>query len=270
MKPHRLAEYFPLLEGDEFEQLKQDIAENGQLEPIVTYEGQILDGVNRYRACLEVGMLPDMKEFNGDDPLSYVISKNIRRRHLDTSQKSMIATEMLPELEDKARMRKGPHSGSVDPELPVDSQGFHRSRDEAAAVFGISGESVKRAKRIKEQAPEKVKDIIYGATTVGAVDAELRAARAAEKAAERRDKQEDKLRQEDDKEVAEYYDNLKMFKEYLKVHTQQVEKAIRVAEYGKFAPEAVNFTANKHSTIIDMMNNIQNLYDDLERTIEDG
>ena len=256
MKPHRLAEYFPLLEGDEFEQLKRDIAENGLLEPLVIYDGQILDGVNRYNACLELGVLPDTVDFNGSDPLKYVISKNIRRRHLDISQKSMIATEMLPEMEEKARKRHGV-SGSKDPELPVDSQGFRRSRDEAASVFGISGESVKRAKRVKEQAPDKVKDIIYGVTTVGQVDTELREAKARERARTRASENNNKERQEKPREVKEYMDAMAEFE-------REIKTAINVAEYGKFSPEAARYTINRHNKI----RNILLGFDDILERIE--
>lgn len=45
------------------------------------------------------------EEYNGDDPLSYVVSINIRRRHMDTSQRAMLATEMLPEFEAEAKER---------------------------------------------------------------------------------------------------------------------------------------------------------------------
>ena len=52
---HPLADLFPLLEGEDFEQLVTDIRENGLYEPIVMLDGRILDGRNRYRACLSAG-----------------------------------------------------------------------------------------------------------------------------------------------------------------------------------------------------------------------
>ena len=106
MEAHRLAKYFPLLEGDEFNLLVEDIRKNGQLEPIVTVDGEILDGLNRYRACQEIGIEPVTEEYTGDDPLGYVVSLNVRRRHMDTSQRAMLATEMLPEFEAQAAARK--------------------------------------------------------------------------------------------------------------------------------------------------------------------
>lgn len=183
MKAHKLAKYFPELEGEEFDKLVQDIKENGQIEPIVVYDSQILDGLNRYRACQKLGIEPLTKEFKGDDPLSYVISINIRRRHMTTSQRAMLATEMLPEFEKEAKERQ---SGTLVPnkELIIDSEGTARSSDQVAAEFGISGKSVRRAKRIKEQKPERVENIIKGRETVRTVEDEIKK----EKEKERKDR----------------------------------------------------------------------------------
>lgn len=179
MKIHRLAKYFPVLEGEEFDLLVEDIKKNGQQEPIVLYQGEILDGVNRFTACEKLGIVPITKEYKGSDPLAYVISENIRRRHMDASQRAMLAQEMLPEFEKEAteRIAKSNQRGvegrrSVGSQDPTDE---HRARDDAALHFGVSGPTIQRAKRIKREAPEKVDAIISGKTTVAAVDKELRA-----------------------------------------------------------------------------------------------
>lgn len=94
MEFHEIANIFPLLIGIDFESLRDDIAKNGLLEPIVIYEGKILDGRNRYTACLGAGVLPDTVEYNGDDPLGFVIAKNLHRRHLNESQRALVASKL--------------------------------------------------------------------------------------------------------------------------------------------------------------------------------
>lgn len=192
MKFHRLARYFPVLEGEDFDLLVESIRKNGQREPIVTHEGQILDGINRWRACQKLGIEPEYRELpEGTDPLQYVVDMNIRRRHMDASQRAMLATEMLPEFEAEAKNRrsesaKAQWSRSVDqdhigakPEKAESWKDWKPARDDAAKVFGVSGPTIQRAKRVKEEAPDKVADIVSGKTTVTAVDAELRKAKQA-------------------------------------------------------------------------------------------
>ena len=77
------------------------------LEPIVVKDGEIIDGKHRYKACLELGIEPKFMELpQGISPLDYVISKNLRRRHLTADQRAVIAQEILPMLEEEARKRQ--------------------------------------------------------------------------------------------------------------------------------------------------------------------
>src|SRR5262245_17994207 len=94
LEAHPAADLFPLMVGEEFESFKADIAKNGQKVAIVTYKGQVLDGRNRHRACTELNIDPKTWEYPGDNPLGYVISMNLLRRHLDESQRSMVAAKL--------------------------------------------------------------------------------------------------------------------------------------------------------------------------------
>ena len=93
LEPHRFSGLFPLIEGPAYHEFLADIRTNGVREPIVLFEEKILDGRNRYRAALESGIDCPTRTYDGDDPHDYVISLNLKRRHLNESQRAMIAAE---------------------------------------------------------------------------------------------------------------------------------------------------------------------------------
>lgn len=96
LKPHEYCLIFPPMTEAEFEGLKQSIAEIGLLEKIMLYEGQILDGKERYRACLAVGVEPQFEDFEGDDEkaLAFCLSANLYRQHVTPSQCAAMEAEL--------------------------------------------------------------------------------------------------------------------------------------------------------------------------------
>jgi hypothetical protein len=94
---HPLADLFPLMMGNEFGEFVADIKANGLREKITLYEGKILEGRNRYRACREADVKVETDDFEGDEACAraFVISKNIHRRHLDARQKREIVAALL-------------------------------------------------------------------------------------------------------------------------------------------------------------------------------
>ena len=105
---HPAANIFPLMAEDEFARLVGDITVNGQLEPIwLDSEGRIIDGRNRYMACLLAKVQPITKTWTGTGSVvDFAVSLNLHRRHLTPSQRACVATEMLPLLEEEARWRQ--------------------------------------------------------------------------------------------------------------------------------------------------------------------
>jgi N6-adenosine-specific RNA methylase IME4/ParB-like chromosome segregation protein Spo0J len=149
---HPLANIFPLLEGEPFNEVVADIRTHGLRESIVLLEGKILDGRNRYRACLIARCAPIFVDYLGDDPLGFVISKNLHRRHLTESQRAMVAANI-------ATMRQG---------RPGKHANLHVfSRERAAELLNVSERSVASAHAVHERGtPELVQAVERGNVSV--------------------------------------------------------------------------------------------------------
>jgi N6-adenosine-specific RNA methylase IME4 len=152
---HPLADLFPLVEGAEFEELVADIKAVGRVElPIVIHEGMILDGRNRYRACMAAGIEPNFIPFRGDDPLGFVISLNLKRRHLDESQRAMVAAKL-------ATLRQGARTDLS----PIGEM----SQQQAADLLNVGKRSVERAAEVRDHgAPELQQAVEQGKVSVSA------------------------------------------------------------------------------------------------------
>jgi len=155
MEFHPTASIFPLMEGEEFTSLCQDIASNGLIEPIWTYQGLILDGRNRYRACQASGIEPVFRQYPGGDPLGFVISQNLHRRHLNESQRAMIAARL-------ANMQVGDNQygqANLPNHIPISQSG-------AADKMNVSPRLVRSAKTIERDAPSLITQIEAGKMTI--------------------------------------------------------------------------------------------------------
>jgi hypothetical protein len=183
---HPASMLFPMLPEEELQELADDIREHGLHHPITLHEGQILDGRNRHAACFLAGVEPRFVEWggNGSSPTAWVISENARRRHLTISQRAAVAVEALPLFEAEARerqrqaaamtnaVRQMTHSVQTSP--APERNRPRRATEEAAALVGVSGPAVERAKRLKKFAPD-----LYEAVQAGkiAVNSALREAK---------------------------------------------------------------------------------------------
>lgn len=171
---HEYAKLFPMMQAEELQDLVKDIKSNGLIERIVLYEEKILDGRNRYLACGEAGVKPHYDYYKGDEPVSYVISKNVQRRHLNGSQKAMIATEVKPALEKEAKNRQGARTDLDDNIKELVPESSKQSREHAGELFGVSGRYVSDAEKIKREAPEYVKPIVDGDMTITQAKREMK------------------------------------------------------------------------------------------------
>lgn len=208
MKDHPIAGLFPLLAPTELNELAESIQRSGQRDDIVLFEGLILDGRNRFRACEIAKVKPRTRVFDpktdGPSPLRFVLDLNLSRRHLITSQRAAIAAEALKLRETMAKQATGGTPATpaplkaYDPEEAADEdeggtvvvdgtkpepEAIQQAADpdddlpaedkptvaETAASMGVSKRSVEHAKSLT---PEHLEEVKQGSKTLHAAKQE--------------------------------------------------------------------------------------------------
>jgi hypothetical protein len=191
---HPLAELIPPMSDEEYRELREDIEANGYRadEPTTLYEGKILDGRHRARVCEELGIFPPTRNYDGNDPEGFVISKNVHRRHLTPTERGLIALKRLPKHKADAKRRQdegrershasrrgelgsGQESGTNDDAdttkrtaagsaTPTPGEAHHA----AGAEVGVSGKTVARLDKVAQEAPDLLKEVETGQKTASA------------------------------------------------------------------------------------------------------
>ncbi len=179
LKFHPLANLFPMLADAELDDLGADIQTNGQVETVKLHRGMVLDGRNRYTACGKRGIGVRTEIFQGTDreALAWVISKNLKRRHLTESQRAMVAAKLatlrLGDNQQVLRLREAAPIGA--PAFDLGDQATAPepapivSQTEAAEMMNVARRSVQRAAVVQDKgAPELQAAVDAGTVKVSA------------------------------------------------------------------------------------------------------
>jgi hypothetical protein len=185
---HPLARAIPPMTDREFVNFKADVREKGQLKPITLYESSILDGIHRQCACFQLGIAPTTEDYLGPSPAGFVISVNVKRRHLQPEvQDTLTATALIVHYRYKYPKQGGADvakvaqdlgltevpekSGTTDNTSPV-------VRLVARAVVGSEESPRALMQRVEvyqtltRQAPALAKEVAAGTKALYAADAE--------------------------------------------------------------------------------------------------
>jgi hypothetical protein len=172
LKFHELANTFPLIDEEQTQELADDIKKRGLIEPLVLYEEAILYGRNRYNAAKLAGykLKPDdvvlfEEEYDGQDPVAFVISRNIRRRHLTVGQRSTVAAELIKRMRKQQNNNNAPKKGDHSIEGRVETP-YQRRLAIAAQVAQVSPKSVERVHAVMNADPGLHQEVRKGKKTL--------------------------------------------------------------------------------------------------------
>ena len=251
LQPHPICKLLPGMPPEDFRQMVEDVR-GSVLEPIWLYEGKVLDGWHRYRAAKKAGVETRVREYRGNDPVGFVRSMNIVRRHLSQTEKaiadSLLMSRSGKRKTDKTRSDRGtiPGSGTV-PE----------TKDERATEIGVGKTTMIRADFIVDYAPKAAKAVANREITAEAAERiAKRCAKAKTETArvaieERGIAAAKKPKKPREKKPAipkshRATSDVKWLLDYLRAWTNVLNKDALIALHqGKFSPEAAVFFARR-------------------------
>lgn len=171
---HELSTVFSSFEDtEEFKGLVKSIKEYGLFDPILVWQGKIVDGRHRHKACMEAGVEPEYEYLVDEVPFDKVrdrvVGANILRRHLTTGQRAMIAASLANMTREDTLKQN-----TVSRIRPSEADEEKKSSGSAAKSLGVGITSVKDAKNVKRDAPDLAEKVNKGEMSLHAAETERR------------------------------------------------------------------------------------------------
>jgi len=176
---HPAANLMPMMSESDYQIFLKDVDTKGFLHPVrITSDRLVIDGRNRLCASMDLSKDVSFETYNPTDPIAYVLSENLARRHLTVGQRACIAIDAEKMYSEDAKKRQA-EAGSKNLKdfkdnslvetnsspLRNDSQ-ENKSAKKAADLVGIGSTAVKQGKKLEVEAPELFERVKTGEITL--------------------------------------------------------------------------------------------------------
>jgi len=174
MKKHKF-NIFPAAKAEDYNRLRDDIRDNGydSKQPIIIYEGEVLDGWNRWTACLELKINPPTRQFDGNESEAIgLVMRTNKRRNLNSGQWATIAVEaedIMAVIAAQAKKQQGKRTDlTSDKKLSevIKHEHVNKTATKTADLFNTNRTYVNQAARIKQAAPDVFEKVKAGKMTM--------------------------------------------------------------------------------------------------------
>ena len=155
----RFKHIIPPLSADEYNQLEKNILQDGIREPLVVWGDTLIDGHNRLSIAQKHGLEYKTVSMDfGDDKAAkeWIILNQFGRRNINNYQRSVLALELKPILAEKAKERQLSTLAQNKTDVQI-SAPRGKTRDELAAIAGVSHDTIAKVEKIELSASEDVK-----------------------------------------------------------------------------------------------------------------
>jgi transcriptional regulator with XRE-family HTH domain len=145
----------PALTADEHSELEASILREGCRDALVTWNGTLIDGHNRYEICTKHGLPFATVErvfSSRDDVIEWIILNQFGRRNLPAYERARLALRLKPVIAEKAKITQGTRTDltSVRNLTKVDA------KRELANVAGVSHDTIAKVETIEREAPAPI------------------------------------------------------------------------------------------------------------------
>jgi hypothetical protein len=142
-----LESLIPPLSNEEFKQLERNILEEGIREPLITWNGILIDGHNRYRIAQEhdINYKTLEKKFDNINRVKeWMINNQFGRRNLSNYQRSVLALQLEDVFREKAKENQGKRTDIK--QISAESKPIDKMDNHAVHVFVFNKNFGKQAK----------------------------------------------------------------------------------------------------------------------------
>ena len=162
----------PALSAEEYTQLEANILNEGIREPIITWNGYIIDGHNRYDIAtrFDLEYKTTSKHFATEESVKeWMILNQFGRRNLSNYQRSVLALQLEEVFKEKAKdnLSKGGKGFLISEKV--------NTNKEISNIANVGKDTIAKVKKIQEKAPEEVKQkLATGEVSINAAYKEIK------------------------------------------------------------------------------------------------
>lgn len=150
----------PPLRESEYTQLEQNILSEGIREPIITWNGIIIDGHNRYSVAKKHGLNFEVKEMQFDSKdavIGWMIYNQFGRRNLSAYDRSLLALRLKPIISAKAKKNLITHTSEGYQGCLKSDKAIVDTKKEIAKAAGVGHDTIAKVEKIEQSATPEIK-----------------------------------------------------------------------------------------------------------------
>lgn len=149
-------------DAEEQRWLEESIKKEGCTDPLITWNGTVIDGHNRFKICTRLGIpfsysekddLPDR-----DAVKAWIIERQLARRNLTKYQKSKLALAYEPILKEQAKEKQIQAGREKLPQKSSEAPKDRETRNKVAEIAGVSHDTIAKVKKIEDAADDDLKE----------------------------------------------------------------------------------------------------------------